>query len=129
MLWAANRIGPLSRNATGISAIRADGSLAGVVAYDAWTPASCQMHVVVDCVAACRALLRPAFAYPFSEAGLRIARAVIPSHRWKAVRLAKRLGFVESHRIKDGWDVGSDLVHFELRREACRYLLPLAKAA
>jgi hypothetical protein len=30
--------------------------------------------------------------------------------------MAQRLGGVQTHRVKDGWDLGDDLIVFELRR-------------
>lgn len=125
MEWVRRAVGGLTAGAKGIAAIRSDGTVAGVVAYDLWTPAGCRMHLAMETPAATRTLLRAAFAYPFGELGLRLVTAAIPSHRGKAVRFATRLGFSEVHRTKDGWDEGSDIVHLELRREACRYLKPL----
>jgi hypothetical protein len=129
MAWLQSRIGALTPVAKGIAAIRPNGTTAGVVGFDMWTPASAHVHVAMDTATACRSLLRPAFAYPFGELELGVLLCTIPSHRCRAIRMAHRLGFRESHRIRHGYAHGSDLVSFEMRKENCPWILGQAKAA
>jgi RimJ/RimL family protein N-acetyltransferase len=105
-----------------IKATDEDGRIRGMVAFDGWTLNSVQAHMAVDSPIAWRALLRPAFAYPFEEAGRGVLLAIIPAGNTKSVRLAQHFGFQESHRVRDGWSVGEDLLVLEMRREACRWL-------
>ena len=120
--WIEERTGcVLTRNARGITA-RDTRGVRGVVAYDAWTEASVQAHMAVEAPIVWRSLVRPAFAYPFLQAGRRVLVGVIPSHNRKSVEMAKALGFREMHRIRDGWTEGDDLLLLEMRREDCRWI-------
>ena len=105
-----------------IKAIDDAGRILGMVGYDCWTENAVQAHMAVDTPMAWRALTGPAFAYPFQECGLGVMLAVIPAGNARSVHLAKRFGFVETYRVKDGWANGEDLVFLEMRREACRWL-------
>lgn len=131
LAWAHLRSGVLfTQGVRGVAAETKRGTLAGVVAFDGWTPASCQMHVALAAPGACRGLLRAAFAFPFVEARREVVRATIPAHNTRSLRLATHLGFEVRHRTVDGWQAGVDLVHLELRRADCRYLdAPLRRAA
>ena len=112
-----------------IEAIDDAGSIRGMVGFDSWTYNAVQMHIALTSPAVGRALLRPAFEYPFEQYGLGLVLGCIPEHRTRSVRLAKHLGFVETHRTREGWAPDVDLVHFEMRREQCRFLSHLRKAA
>lgn len=129
MEWIESRVGVLTRSATGISAIRPDGAVGGVVAFDSWHPGSVQVHIAAESPLAWRALCRVVWDYAFNQEKVGAVLATIPSHRWQAVQMAIRLGFKESHRVREGFSKGSDLVFFYMRREMCRFLQPLAKAA
>lgn len=102
-------------------AIREDGSTAGMVGFDGWTPNSVHMHVALGVAAAARPLLRPAFAEAFAD-GRSMALGSVRSSNARSLRLAIRLGFREVYRVKDGWAAGEDMVLFEMRREECRWL-------
>lgn len=128
--WLASRISWAPT--TGFRAIElldASGLIRGMVGYDCWTPNSVQMHVGLASPAACRPLLVPAFSYPFLEAGLGLVLGVVPACNANSVNFALRVGFRLVHRTAHGWDQGVDLLHFEMRRDECRYLQPLRKAA
>jgi hypothetical protein len=127
--WIEDRVGVLVRSATSIAAVRPDGRIAGVVAYDSWTPGSVRVHIALDSPMAWRALNKAVWNYAFEQEGVSTVTAIIPSHRCEAVRMAVFLGFRSTHRVRDGFSPGSDLVHFEMRRSECRFLQPQAKAA
>lgn len=76
-----------------------------------------------------RSLLGPAFSYPFEQIGVGIILAIIPASNDKSIRLAQRFGFRETHRVKDGYAVGVDIILHEMRREECRYISRNRKAA
>lgn len=99
----------------------ATGRIEGLVGYDHWMPNSVHMHVRLASPA-CRGLVRAAFEYPFQQVGCGVALGFTPAHCGEGVRLAKRLGFREAYRIREGWAVGVDTVVFEMRREECRWL-------
>jgi L-amino acid N-acyltransferase YncA len=121
--WIEARTGcVLSRNATAIKATDTSGRIRGMVAYDSWTENAVQAHMAVDAAIAWRSLLRPAFAYPFEEAGRGVLLAVVQSSNRASMRLVERFGFREAYRMHDGWAEGNDLVFMELRRAECRFL-------
>lgn len=112
-----------------IEAVRPDGTIAGMVGYDMFTPNGCVMHVALDTPAAVRPLMVPSFAYPFLQLGKGIVTATVASENRASVLFCQHLGFVEEHRIKDGWSQGSDVIIFTMRRENCRWIVPARKAA
>lgn len=128
--WIAQRAGcVLTSYFRAIEAVREDGTIVGMVAYSEWTPNAVVMHVAIEHPAALRHLLRPGFAYPFLESGRRIALCSVLSTNKRSLELVKRLGFRETHRIRDGWIEGVDIVSFEMHRSECRWLQPVRKAA
>lgn len=106
----------------GLVAVGADGAIRGLIGFDRWTPASACMHVAVDRPGACRGLLRESFAYLFRHAEKSLARAEVRAGNVASLEATRRVGFRETHRAKDGWAVGEDLVYFEMRRDECRWL-------
>lgn len=128
--WIASRTGCVpTSNATAIAAIGPDGLVRGMVLYEKWTPNSVQAHMAVDSPIVWRSLVGPAFAYPFEQCGKSLLIAVVPSHNVRSCALVRRFGFTESHRIRDGWETGDDLVMFEMRKEQCRFIGQNRKAA
>jgi RimJ/RimL family protein N-acetyltransferase len=97
------------------------GVIRGGVGFDGWTPGSVHLHVVLDTPVAGRALLRSAFAEAFSGGRL-LVRGEVRASNARSLTLARRLGFRETHRVRDGWAAGEDMVLFEMRREECRWL-------
>lgn len=121
--WLTERSGyvPLP-DAVGLKAVGPTGAIHGMVVYDGRTPTLAQMHVALLDSEAGAALHGPAFAYPFSVLGLHVLLAMVDSSNASAVAVAKRQGFVEAYRVRDGVEVGTDLILFELRRESCAAL-------
>lgn len=101
--------------------ITPEGKILGVVGFDAWNGASCQMHVAGEGNWLTRELLRCTFDYAFNVAKLNMVIGVIPSGNKQSLRFSKHVGFVEIANIKDGHPDGSLFV-LELRQENCRYL-------
>lgn len=125
LVWLERRTGcVLTRNATGIAAVDKQGRTRGVVAYDNPTANAAQAHWALDAPIALRCLLPAVFAYPFQECGKGLLLAFIPASNRASLWTAKRLGMRETHRVRDGWATGEDLVELELRREDCRHLSP-----
>jgi RimJ/RimL family protein N-acetyltransferase len=69
-----------------------------------------------------RALVRPAFSYPFEELGKGVLLAMVSSANVRSLRLTVGVGFRETYRIRDGVLPGVDMVLFEMRRPDCRWL-------
>jgi hypothetical protein len=114
--WIESRTGcVLTRNARVLVAWR-NGEILGMLAFDAWTPGSVQFHMAVEKAIAWRRLRPALLDYAFRHAGKQVIVGVVPSHNLRSLRMAQRLGGVQTHRVKDGWDLGDDLIVFELRR-------------
>lgn len=121
--WFHERTGyHLPSDFTAIEAVDGGGLVQGVVAYDHWTPNSAQIHVVLESASAAIPLLRKAFEHPFLRAKVGVLVGVVPAHNESCLKLAKRLGFVQMCRIRDGWRSGVDTVILELRKENCRWI-------
>jgi L-amino acid N-acyltransferase YncA len=123
LAWLEQRVGvALSPSARGIAVVSASGDIRGMAAYDGWTDSSVQAHVAVESPAAWRALVRPAFEYPFLQAGRLVLLGLIRGGNAASLRVAQHLGFRLVHRVRDGAAPGEDLVLVEMRREECRWL-------
>lgn len=121
--WLEARTGcVLTRQARAIEAVDAYGRVCGMVAYDCWTENSVQAHMAVVAPLVWRRLLPDVFRYPFVQAGKGLLLGVIPEHNARSARMVERLGFTLAHRVPDGWAVGDDLLIYQMRREACRWL-------
>lgn len=128
VLWLTDRTGVIGTpRLRAIKATDTAGAIRGMVAYDEWTPASCQVHMAADTPIAWRSLLRPAFSYPFEEVGVRVLLGVIPASNTRALTMVRHFGFTLEHVIRDGFSEGVHLCLFEMRREACRWLSPEGK--
>lgn len=117
--WMRKRINgaTLPQDFRAIKAVDSAGRIRGMVGFEAWTPNAVTMSVAIDTPMAIRALLEPAFEFPFVQASRRLVLASCTSDNRKSLRLMRGLGFKQSHRIRDGWSVGVDVVCFELRRD------------
>lgn len=94
----------------------------GMVGYDGWTPSACSAHIALEHPAALRHLLRPGFRVPFLELNRTVLIATVLSTNERSLALVKRLGFREVFRGRDWFEVGTDLVWHEMRREECRWV-------
>jgi RimJ/RimL family protein N-acetyltransferase len=116
----------ISASFRAMEAVDAQGRILAMVGFDGWTPSSVMLHVALEHPAALRHILRPALGLVFDPApagcGLRLINATVLGNNARSLRLVRHLGFRETHRIRDGWDVGVDIVLFEMRRRDCRYV-------
>lgn len=121
--WMLSRIGYApTAGFKAIEAIDYSGAIAGMIGYDNWTPNSVNMHVFLERPIAWRALVRPAFEYPFLQAGKEYVLGLLPASRSKVVKFLSRLGFREQARIRDGFAKGDDLIFSALHRDDCPVL-------
>lgn len=121
--WLESRTGcVLTRCARAIEAVDATGRIRGMVAYDNWTEAAVFAHMAVESASVWRALLRPAFEYPFVQLEREILFGLIVASNVRSMALVEALGFRQAHRVRDGWSRGVDMVLWEMRREDCRWL-------
>ncbi len=121
--WLVDRVGcTLTAEARGLAALDEAGRIRGMVAYDGWTNSAVQAHMAVDSAIAWRSLLPRAFSYPFDECGRGVLLGLVRADNPRCLALTRSFGFREAHRIRDGADVGIDLILFEMRRAECRFL-------
>lgn len=100
------------------------GGVGAMAIYDRWTKTAVEMHAYS---ASPKYVFRPEFCramfeYPFVQQHKMLAFAVTPCDNIASIALARFLGFREVYRIRDGWDLGTDMVIQEIRRENCRFL-------
>ena len=87
---------------------------------ESWTENSCQCHLIVDHIAALRhGFLQACADYVFTTGERKKMIGIVPSKKYKALRLNKRLGFKEVGRIADAFEDGNDAVILEVHRDDC----------
>lgn len=115
-----------TKNAKGIKFTANDSNaiIDAMVIFDFWTPNAAQMHVwareakyILNPI-----FIREVFRYAFIFADKRLLVSVTPSDNSASLKLSEAMGFRETFRIKNGWDLGVDMVIKEMRREECRFL-------
>lgn len=122
-LWLGERLGyHFSPDARGILAEDSHGGIAAMVCFDRWAENSAEAHVYVGRPIAIRRLAPAAFRWFFNTLGKGVLVGVVRASNEKALELDLRLGFRETHRIKDGVAVGEDRVLLEMRRADCMWL-------
>jgi len=121
--WLLERSGAVGSDGfKAIEALGPDGRIHGMVGFDGWTMNSVCMHIALDNPAAFRSLVHPIFEYAFHQCNRGIALCTVRSNNTRSLRLCERVGFREAYRVRDGFEVGIDLVLFEMRREECRWI-------
>jgi hypothetical protein len=89
---------------------------AAIVLYG-WTKNSCMAHVIITNPIVLRHGLVENFKwYVFDVCERNIVIGVVPSDNKKALKFDAHIGFKEVYRIKDGYEIGNDMVVMELRR-------------
>jgi RimJ/RimL family protein N-acetyltransferase len=86
----------------------------GMVGFDNWTPNSVMMHFHIRQPRCLIPLWNEALGY-LSSYGRRIIIGSTASDNIRALRVIKKLGWVEKTRIIDGWSDGVDLIISEYR--------------
>lgn len=99
-----------------------DKKLVGVVGYNGFNNASCQMHMAGDGKHwITRELLHRAFELPFETWGLQMVIGLVPSGNVDALVIDKKLGFKEIASIQGAHPDGA-LHVLVMRKEECRWL-------
>lgn len=104
----------LTRNATGIEA-HIGSKVRGVVAFDGWTAATCQVHVCATPWATL-SLVKEGMKYIFLQLGLETMYGAIRGDNKRALQFAGHAGFELEHRFKDAHGPGVDLMLVRMRR-------------
>lgn len=107
---------PWSSDLRCIASMRDDGTIACAVAYNAFTPQACWMHVAFDGEhGLTKQLWKAAFHYPFIDCGMNAIYGLTPKGNDEALAMNDRLGF---KRIAET----VDCVMFEMKAEDCRWI-------
>ena len=104
-----------------IGNVNEKGEIKGVVGFDGWNGASCQIHVAGEGNWVNRELIRCVFDYAFNTAEMKVLIGAVPSGNERAIHFDKRMGFKEVARIKDAHPDG-ELIILSMRRDECRFL-------
>lgn len=121
--WIIERAGVVATAGfKAIEAIGNDGRIHGMIGYDAWTENSVVMSIALDNPAAFRALVRPAFEYPFIQCNKGVALCTVRGTNEKSIKLTEHVGFRLAYRVRDGIRAGEDMLIYEMRREDCRWI-------
>jgi len=109
----------LSEDLRGIIAVDVDKQerIAAVILYG-WTENSVMAHVIIKNPMVLRhGLIKEFKRYVFDVCKRSIVIGTVPSDNHKALRFDTHLGFKEIHRIKDGYEIGNDIVIMEMRSD------------
>lgn len=128
--WLCDRIGYVpSPYMQAIGSIGADNFLHGVVGFDGFNGASCQMHVAGEPGWMNRTILKAAFVHAFDKLNCACVLGAVPSGNAEALRLNLHLGFKTVATIPGAHPDGSLIIMCMYRHE-CRWLalrVPLDK--
>lgn len=115
--WMSKRTNlPWSTDLRTIGVMRADGTIAAAVGFNAWQTDSCFMHVAFDTAhSLTRSLLKAAFEFPFGTCGKRAVYALIGSENDACLRLVEKLGYRQIQTTVD-------CVMFEMLSDECRWV-------
>jgi RimJ/RimL family protein N-acetyltransferase len=121
--WLVERAGcDISTGFKAIKFVDDTGKIHGMVGYGNWTANAVVLTIALDNPAALREVLKWGFRYPFEQCGRGIALAVVRGKNKRSLSLCNKVGFREVYRVKDGIDVGEDMIFFQMRREECRWI-------
>ena len=93
----------------------------GVVGYDGWNGAACEMHMAGSPGWITRELIWAAFDYPFNQAKCNVVIAKVPSGNTQALDIDRRLGF-KTACILDGAHPDGALHILTMQKSDCRWL-------
>ena len=121
--WLVERAGcDITTGFKAIKVVDEKGKIHGMVGYGNWTANAVVLTIALDNPAALREVLKWGFRYPFEQCGRGIALAMVRGKNKRSLSLCNKVGFREVYRVKDGIEVGEDMVMFQMRREDCRYI-------
>lgn len=114
----------------GVVAIDDYGYPHGAMLADHVTRTSADCHMGADSPMVWRSgLLQAGCEYVFGIVGLERVFGMTPDSNYRAIAMAKRIGFRETVRLTERYGPGVDGVLLEMRAQECRYLHRLSEVA
>ena len=104
-----------------IARVNEQNQILGVVGYDCFNGASCQMHVAGVGNWVSRHFLFAAFDYPFNTCNLKCLLGLTPSSKEDAIRFNQHIGFTEVLRLEDAHPDGA-LIVYRMYKTDCRWI-------
>ncbi len=122
--WTRRFIQPVfCEGMRGIMAHRDDGSIAGGVILDSWTPNSCQVHIGAETPMVWKhGLHKEVFKYVFGTCKKTHMFGFTPGNNDVAVRFNEHIGFKEVYRAENGFADNVDFIVYRLDKADCKYL-------
>ncbi len=106
----------------GLTGLDRTGTVVAIVGFDGWTHGAVCLHSWISSGALTKEFCREVARYPASS-GRKVLIGNTPASNAVALRFNKHYGFKETHRIKDGYASGVDLIVQELRLDnTCKWL-------
>jgi RimJ/RimL family protein N-acetyltransferase len=98
-----------------------DGQIVAGVIFTEFNAYSCVVHIAIE------GRISPQFLYEvsryaFVQCGLSKIVGPVDSDNEAAIRLDKKLGFIEEGRLTGCAPSGGDIILFTMRRDQCRFL-------
>lgn len=108
---------------TGGMVLEDKGKIVAASVFDTWTFSTVTMHMMAHSY---RAVVESKFAeevfnYIFTTCDYKHMLGAIAGDNTASLRMAKRYGFEEIHRVEEGFNEGIDLVLIKLKREDCPF--------
>lgn len=108
------------QNSSCIGLLNKEGNLIAGVWYESYTQASIIAHIAIQGQVT-RDFLYTICHYPFVQLGVHKVIGPVNSNNEAAIRIDKKIGFVEEARIKDAFPDG-DLIFLSITKDKCKYL-------
>lgn len=107
--------------ARAIGAGAEDGRILGVMGFDTWNGASCQISAAGHTGWLTRKFLRAAFDYPFNVLKCNVIMAVTAETNKRALDIDRRLGFTIVARLPKA-NVDGDLLVHVMSKDSCKWI-------
>ena len=130
--WVNDQIPILHcEDTAGIMAIDADRRVpVGACLMDNWTNNSVQCHFMLTTPMLLKhGFLEECFGFIFKNQNVNFVYGLVPANNDKAVKLNTHMGFTVKTRLEEAYDVDVDYLLMQLKREDCKYITELKKAA
>ena len=120
--WVARRTDVVfnPNNSTSIGWLDKEGNLIAGVLYENYTKTSIMAHIAIDAPVG-KKFFYTIHHYPFIQLGVLKVIGQVKSNNEEALRLDKKLGFIEEARLKDIYP-DADLIFLTLSKENCKFL-------